>query len=701
MSSTKIGNVAPFPPLPGQPYPPARNHPRWKELYRLHDEWLMKYWPFSSEKKRARIPFMNLAGFSTWCAPASDFDRMVWGARIAGIFFLADDYIDSGKMLDRIPGFKKAATGEGPLHPEDRAEICHDIVFRAIKETSHPRTFDQLTRCTHEWWDSNIHEPFRNLDQYLATRRVNIAMYFANSYFRYCLDINLTDEQVNHPLMREAEGIISDHVGLTNDLFSYAKEFMTQSDDTNVIRMLQDFEGLTYEQAKDTVIKKIRQKEQDFIPAGVAVLNDPELGKDPEVHRWIASLPYCMGGNNAWSQESGRYNIGDVPGAPPFPSLSFEVEETPEDEVVDDTEESALRDAVFNVEVIPEPDFTLDIDAIEAKGVRTKTQAALPPSLQLMHISESRAQHVGFHALTMSHRTSEDDSGIVLLTVSSLLGKYEIDSQKIGKVEVLLQNTDITVDPAALVHLLSQSELEVNISQGDSASLLFNAINHIESNTWDGRNVIAVAASHSNVVAMLVGPNAPIVIEPVRGVFTDSHHNKSFPSSYFAALQKSYQSYVKRISATFSKEIDVQEATHAASQFDFMLTDHPEQLAELFRVSPCLSAEDNQLPLHPRDFQKKVVLNGFDKGSIYEGLVCLVDAIPSHELFEKRIAVFSESESTTNSFFCLHTVSDTKRMRDTLKAMGCVRKASGGDGEAEMDVDAHELLAVGSMCQVL
>ena len=63
-----------------------------------------------------------------------------------------------------------------PLHPEDRAELCHDIVFRAIKATSHPRTFDQLTKCTHEWWDSNIHEPFSNLDQYLATRRVNIAM---------------------------------------------------------------------------------------------------------------------------------------------------------------------------------------------------------------------------------------------------------------------------------------------------------------------------------------------------------------------------------------------------------------------------------------------------------------------------------------------------------------------------------------------
>jgi hypothetical protein len=29
------------------------------------------------------------------------------------------------------------------------------------------------------------------------------------AYLRYTLDINLTDEQVNHPLMREAEGIIA------------------------------------------------------------------------------------------------------------------------------------------------------------------------------------------------------------------------------------------------------------------------------------------------------------------------------------------------------------------------------------------------------------------------------------------------------------------------------------------------------------
>lgn len=87
-------------------------------------------------------------------------------------------------------------------------------------------------------------------------------------------------------------------------MFSYAKETLTNSDDTNILRLLQDHEGLSYEQALDVVKQKIKQKEEDFIPAGLAVLNDPELGQDPEVHRWISSLPYCMGGNKAWSQEA-------------------------------------------------------------------------------------------------------------------------------------------------------------------------------------------------------------------------------------------------------------------------------------------------------------------------------------------------------------------------------------------------------------
>lgn len=59
-----------------------------------------------------------------------------------------------------------------------------------------------------------------------------------------------------------------------------------------------------------------------------------------------------------------------------------------------------------------------------------------------------------------------------------------------------------------------------------STAALFNAINWIESNSWDGRNAIVVAgdiavyaegaarpAGGAGCVAILIGPNAPIVFE--------------------------------------------------------------------------------------------------------------------------------------------------------------------------------------------
>lgn len=161
------------------------------------------------------------------------------------------------------------------------------------------------------------------------TRTHGILLTTNAAYHRYTLDVNLTDEQVNHPLIREAEGIVSgtrsamkpdafvlsstlDHGGLVNDYFSYLKEKMTNSDDTNIIRILMDHEHISYEEAKLVIEKKIKQKEDDYITVGKEILNHPELGKDPEVYRWIASLPYCMGGNIAWSQEASLLSSSSV-----------------------------------------------------------------------------------------------------------------------------------------------------------------------------------------------------------------------------------------------------------------------------------------------------------------------------------------------------------------------------------------------------
>ena len=94
-----------------------------------------------------------------------------------------------------------------------------------------------------------------------------------------------------------------------------------------------------------------------------------------------------------------------------------------------------------------------------------------------------------------------------------MIRAYEIDVQTVGRVIIYLHDSDIPIDAAGLVHLLSQSDIEVNVTRGDSTAPLLDSVAHVESNTWDARSVITVAVTGTSLVTMLIGPNAPIVME--------------------------------------------------------------------------------------------------------------------------------------------------------------------------------------------
>lgn len=125
--------------------------------------------------------------------------------------------------------------------------------------------------------------------------------------------------------------------------------------------------------------------------------------------------------------------------------------------------------------------------------------------------------------------------------MSSLLRKYNIDPNSIGRLEV---GTESLIDKAKSVKtVLTQlfepagnTSLEgidtVNACYGGT-SALFNAVNWVESRSWDGRDAIVVASDialyreassrptgGAGCVAMLVGPNALLSLEPsLKGTF--------------------------------------------------------------------------------------------------------------------------------------------------------------------------------------
>lgn len=182
----------------------------------------------------------------------------------------------------------------------------------------------------------------------------------------------------------------------------------------------------------------------------------------------------------------------------------------------------------------------------------------------------------------------EDINSFALSCVSSLLKKYSIDPKSIGRLDV---GTETIIDKSksvktVLMDLFAESgnhDIEgidsKNACYGGTAAL-FNAVNWVQSESWDGRNAIVFAGDiaiyaegsarpvgGAGAFACLIGPDAPLVLEPVHGTYMTNAWDFYKPdlaaeyptvdgpltlTSYLGALDNSYSTYKDKYTKRFS-----------------------------------------------------------------------------------------------------------------------------------------------------
>ncbi|KAK4726359.1 hypothetical protein R3W88_031276 [Solanum pinnatisectum] len=128
----------------------------------------------------------------------------------------------------------------------------------------------------------------------------------------------------------------------------------------------------------------------------------------------------------------------------------------------------------------------------------------------------------------------EDVISMSLTAVSSLLEKYAIDPKKVGRLEV---GSETVIDKSKSIKTFLMQIFEkcgntdiegvdsTNACYGGTAAL-FNCVNWVESASWDGRYGLVVCTDSAvyaegparptggaAAIAMLIGPDAPIVFE--------------------------------------------------------------------------------------------------------------------------------------------------------------------------------------------
>jgi hydroxymethylglutaryl-CoA synthase len=312
----------------------------------------------------------------------------------------------------------------------------------------------------------------------------------------------------------------------------------------------------------------------------------------------------------------------------------------------------------------------------------------------------------------------EDIYSMCMSAVSNLMAKNNIDYKDIGRLEVgsetiLDHSKAIKTYLMQLFEASGNTDVEgvdtINACYGGTSALL-NSLAWVESSSWDGRYALVVAADiaeyepgparptgGAGAVAFLIGKNAPLAFDSVRGShfahvydFFKPNLNSPYPvvdgkfsqECYFRALDSSYERYVSKAKKATGADFDmtvpdymgfhapyiklVQKSFGRLYYNDFRANpDNPAfaSCAEFKDVSLQDSYNDNALAkaftqLSNDDYEKKVVpttllpstLGNMYTASLYAGILSLISE-EHKNLPGKKVQLFSYGSGSAATMF--------------------------------------------------
>ncbi|AMD21499.1 HER221Cp [Eremothecium sinecaudum] len=339
---------------------------------------------------------------------------------------------------------------------------------------------------------------------------------------------------------------------------------------------------------------------------------------------------------------------------------------------------------------------------------------------------------LGLGQTNMSFVNDREDIYSMCLTVcSKLLKNYNIDPNSIGRLEV---GTETLLDKSKSVKsVLTQLFPEnpdtegidtVNACYGGT-NALFNSVNWIESSAWDGRDAIVVCGDiaiydkgaarptgGAGTVALLVGPDAPIVLDSVRGSYMQHAYDfykpdftSEYPyvegqfslTCYVRAVDQAYKAYSRKaIAKNLVKNPAGPEAVNVRTFFDYNVFHVPtcklvtksygRLLYNDYRANPNLYPEissdfsnvDYEASLIDKNIEKTFVsaakklheervapslivptnTGNMYTASLYSALASLLFHVGNDALQGKRIGLFSYGSGLAASLFSARVVGD-------------------------------------------
>ncbi|KAF5293022.1 hypothetical protein FQA39_LY13791 [Lamprigera yunnana] len=336
----------------------------------------------------------------------------------------------------------------------------------------------------------------------------------------------------------------------------------------------------------------------------------------------------------------------------------------------------------------------------------------------------------------------EDINSVCLTVVQNLLERYNIKHSEIGRIDV---GTETIIDKSKSVKSVLMQLFEpygvtdldgldtTNACYGGTAAL-FNAISWVESSAWNNRYAIVVTADiaiyaegparptgGAGAVAMLIGPNAPLVIDRyVRATYMKHVYDFYKPDftteypivdgklsiqCYLHALDTCYQSYCERAAKqNGSSPIDlnyfnyilfhtpfcklVQKSVGRLALNDFLKTS-PDVISQLYPGLDNFKNLDLAKSYFDKDVEKAFVtvskgtfvkktepslfianlIGNMYTASLYGGLVSILINQSIEQLAGSKIGLFSYGSGFASTFYSITITKDSNDNSPLYKLM--------------------------------
>ncbi|EAR84420.2 hydroxymethylglutaryl-CoA synthase (macronuclear) [Tetrahymena thermophila SB210] len=327
----------------------------------------------------------------------------------------------------------------------------------------------------------------------------------------------------------------------------------------------------------------------------------------------------------------------------------------------------------------------------------------------------------------------EDVNSLALTVVQNTLEKYKIDPRMIGRLEV---GTETLIDKSkstktVLMQLFNKygnHDIEgittINACYGGTAAL-FNTLAWVESSAYDGKRLGCVVTvdvavykkgparptGGAGAICMIIGPNAPIIVEPIRSTFIDHAYDfykpdprSEFPTvdghlsinTYLGAIDNNFKTLNQKYAVANLRPFSLQDVDYGCFHAPFAKMVQ-KAFVRLF-YNDVLSgynkevkiSEEDYLTLKNSDYNSKEVTEKLSKlssqtwnqkvkpsllmgenlgniytGSLYAGLCSLISD-DNIDLRNKRILMFSYGSGLASSMFFLRVGEDYSFIKSVI-----------------------------------